>query len=185
MPQRELALARGGRFRFAGCPGVVLQWAKGRRETTPRVRKREIMPVPSSCSLARLVMADPEVLPKTERSLVLHLLDQVPPLADTIIVAKRLNTLLRREGSESLSAAPDVAVHFNATPSGVRPAMDHEPRAGTGEPPENAEAGHVWPCWVPAPACPPPLRRMTEQQHEKCGRTQCQTQHLAKRRQTF
>ena len=96
-------------FGFTGRPGVVLQWAKARREKTPRVRKREIMSVPLGCSLARLVMADPEVLPKTERSLVLHLLDQVPPLGDTIIVAKRLNTLLRRKGSESLSAALDAA----------------------------------------------------------------------------
>ena len=54
-------------------------------------------------------MAEPEVLPKTERSLVLHLLDQVPPLADAITVAKRLNALLRRRASESLSAVLDAA----------------------------------------------------------------------------
>ena len=95
---------------FTGRPGVVLQWAKARREQTSRVRKREVISIPSGCSLARLVMADPKVLPKAERSLVLHLLDQVPPLADAITVAKRLNTLLRRKGSESLSAVLEAAV---------------------------------------------------------------------------
>ena len=94
---------------FTGRPGVVLQWAKARREKTPRVRKREVTSVPSGCSLARLVMANPEVLPKAERSLVLHLLEQVAPLADAIAVAKRLNALLRRKASESLSAILDAA----------------------------------------------------------------------------
>ena len=94
---------------FAGRPGVVLQWAKARREKTPRVSRRQVISVPSGCSLARLLMADAEVLPKTERSLVLHLLDQVPPLADAITVAKRLNALLRRKASESLGAVLDAA----------------------------------------------------------------------------
>ena len=94
---------------FAGRPGVVLQWAKARREKTPRVRRCEVISVPSGCSLARLVMADPEVLPKAERSLALHLLDQVPPLADAITMAKRLNALLRRKASGSLSAVLDAA----------------------------------------------------------------------------
>ena len=94
---------------FTGRPGVVLQWAKARREKTPRVRKQEVISVPSGCSLARLVTADTDVLPNAERSLVLHLLDQVPPLADAITVAKRLNALLRRKTSESLSAVMDAA----------------------------------------------------------------------------
>ncbi len=131
--------------------------------------------VPSGCSLARLVMADPEVLPKAERSLVLHLLDQVPPLADAITVAKRLNALLRRKASESLERGsgcgrPDAAEgvcrrptpRHRRHPSSARPAVDHQPRGGTGEPPEDAEADHVWSCRVPAPACPRPPRRMTE-----------------------
>ena len=54
-------------------------------------------------------MADPEVLPKAERSLVLHLLEQVPPLADASNVAKRLSALLRRKTSESLTAVMDAA----------------------------------------------------------------------------
>jgi len=53
-------------------------------------------------------MTDPEVLPKAEQGLVLHLLDQVPSLADAIAMAKRLITLLRRKGSESLSAVLDA-----------------------------------------------------------------------------
>ena len=56
-----------------------------------------------------MFMADPELLPKAEWSLVLHLLEQVPPLADTITVAKRLNAMLRRKTSESLSAVLDAA----------------------------------------------------------------------------
>ena len=94
---------------FTGRPGVVLQWAKARREKTPRISKRQALSVPSGCSLARLVMADPEVLPRAERSLVLHLLEHVPPLADAITVAKQLNALLRRKASESLSAVLDAA----------------------------------------------------------------------------
>ena len=60
---------------FTGRPGVVLQWAKARREKTSRISRRQVTSVPSGCSLAHLVMADPEVLPKAERSLVLHLLE--------------------------------------------------------------------------------------------------------------
>ena len=98
---------------FTGRPGVVLQWAKTRREETPPISRRQVTSVPSGSSLARLVMADPEVLPRAERSLVLHLLEHVPPLADAITVAKRLNALLRRKASESLSAVLDAA---NRTP---------------------------------------------------------------------
>ena len=94
---------------FVGRPGVVLRWATTRREKTSRTSRRSAISVPSGCSLARLVMADPEVLPRAERSLVLHLLDQVPPLADAITIAKQLNTLLRRKGSESLGAVLDAA----------------------------------------------------------------------------
>ena len=94
---------------FTGRPGIVLQWAKARREKASRVSKPEVISFPSDCSMSRLVMADPEMLPKAERSLVLRLLDQVPPLADTITVAKRLNALLRRDASESLSAVLDAA----------------------------------------------------------------------------
>ena len=94
---------------FTGRPGVVLHWAKARREKTSQANKRAAMSVPSGCALTRLVMADPEALPKTERSLVLHLLVQLPPLADAIAVAKRLNALLRRKASDSLDLILDAA----------------------------------------------------------------------------
>jgi len=54
-------------------------------------------------------MADPEILPKAERSLVTRLLDQVPSVADAIGVAKRLNGLLRRKTSEGLEQVLDAA----------------------------------------------------------------------------
>ena len=54
-------------------------------------------------------MADPELLPKVERSFVTNLLDQVPPVADAITVAKRLNDLLRRKTAEILTHILDAA----------------------------------------------------------------------------
>ncbi len=57
-------------------------------------------------------MVVPEVLPKAEQGLVLHLLDQVPPLADAITVAKQLSGLMRRKTLESLSAVLDTAAQM-------------------------------------------------------------------------
>ncbi len=54
-------------------------------------------------------MADPDALPKAERSLVSRLLDQVPLVADAITVAKRLNALLRRKTSDNLTQILDAA----------------------------------------------------------------------------
>ncbi len=47
---------------------------------------------------------------KAERSLVAHLLDQVPPVAAAISVAKQLNALLRQKTSESLTKILDAAI---------------------------------------------------------------------------
>jgi transposase len=69
--------------------------------------------LPPNCQLARLLMADGDILPKAERNLVATLLEQVPPVAAAITVAKQLNALLRRKTSESLTAILDAAV---ATP---------------------------------------------------------------------
>lgn len=91
MQQRELTLARTGRIQFHRPPGVGLQWAKAQRQKTPRVSKRQVVSVPSGCSLACLVMADPKVLPKAKQGLILHLLNQVPPLANAITVRERLS----------------------------------------------------------------------------------------------
>jgi transposase len=104
---REL-LARG----FSGRPGVVRRWAEIRRKKEPRGSAKSAgvaVPAPSGPQLARLLMADPEVLPKAERSFVTHLLDQVPSMADAINVAKRLNAVLRRKASEGLSQILDAA----------------------------------------------------------------------------
>jgi transposase len=65
--------------------------------------------IPSGCQLARLLMADPEILPEAERSLVACLLHQVPPVANAISVAKRLNNLLRRKTSEGLDQILNAA----------------------------------------------------------------------------
>ncbi len=54
-------------------------------------------------------MTDPDMLPNAERILVLHLLEQLPVLADTVAVAKRLTALLRREASERLDLVLDAA----------------------------------------------------------------------------
>ena len=64
------------------------------------------------------------------------------------------------------------APRYRRRPSGARSAMDYKPGRGTGDPPEDIEAGHVSPCRVPAAACSRPPRRMTERQQAKCGRTQ-------------
>jgi len=97
---------------FSGRPGVVRGWAETRREKGPQANAKPAGaagPVPSGCQLARLLMADPEMLPKAERGLVTRLLDHVPSVADAISVAKRLNGLLRRKTSEGLSQVLDAA----------------------------------------------------------------------------
>ena len=130
-------------------------------------------------------MADPEVLPRAERSLVLHLLEHVPPLADAITVAKRLNALLRRKASESLSAVLDAA---DRTPlkefaaglrrdvGAIQAALDlpwtTSPVEGQVNRLKMLKRTMYGPCRVPTPPRPRPPRRMTEQQHAKCGRTE-------------
>ena len=58
-------------------------------------------------------MADGNTLPKAEHGLVAHLLNEVPPVAAAITVARQLNALLRRKTSESLTKILDAAL---ATP---------------------------------------------------------------------
>ncbi len=154
---------------FTGRPGVVLQWAKARREQTSRVRKREVISIPSGCSLARLVMADPEVLPKAERKprsppagpgSTVGRCDHRGEATEHPVAPERIRKPQCSFGGGRPHAVEGVcrrpAPRHRRHPSGARPAMDHEPRGGTGKPPENAEADHVWPCRVPAPACPRP-----------------------------
>lgn len=97
---------------FSGRPGVVRRWAETQRQKDPRhsaKAARVVKQVPSGCQLARLLMTDPESLPKAEQSFVTRLLDQIPSMADAINVAKRLNVLLRRKTSEGLSQLLDAA----------------------------------------------------------------------------
>jgi transposase len=101
---------------FSGRPGVVYRWAEARDRTKPRVSLRQKAgnrQVGSNRQLAQQLMADPDGLPKAERAFVSHLLDQVPPVAEAITVAKRLNALLRRKTVETLTQILDAAA---ATP---------------------------------------------------------------------
>jgi len=105
---REL-VARG----FSGRPGVVRRWAETRRKAEPQASPKAVRALgqlPSGRQLMRLLMTDPGSLPKAERSFVSNILDQVPLVADTITVAKRLNDLLRRKTAESLPHILDAAI---------------------------------------------------------------------------
>ena len=91
---------------FSGRPGTVRRWAGQRRKVDPRATagiSRAAQP-PSARQTARMLMTDTDALPEAERSFISRLLAQVPGLADCIAVAKRLNTLLRRQSEESLDA---------------------------------------------------------------------------------
>jgi transposase len=97
---------------FSGRSGVLYKWAETRDRTKPQVNLRPkggSRPVVSIRQLAQQLMADPDGLPETERNFVSHLLDQVPPVAEAISVAKRLNALLRRKAMETLTQILDAA----------------------------------------------------------------------------
>ena len=101
---------------FCGRLGIVRKWAENRRKVEPRAHPQSAGTsgqLPANCQLARLLMAHGDALPKAERHLVEHLLDEVPPVAAAITVAKQLNALLRRKTSGSLIQILDAAV---ATP---------------------------------------------------------------------
>ena len=98
---------------FHDRPGIVRKWAEGRRKAKPQAHARRTGitgQLPSNCQLARLLMTDGDVLPKAERGLVAHLLNDVPAVAAAITVAKQLNALLRRKTSESLTEILDAAI---------------------------------------------------------------------------
>ena len=98
---------------FRGRPGIVRKWAEGRRKAEPQAHVKRtgiIGQLPANCQLARLLMTDGDVLPKAERGLIAHLLNEVPPVAAAIAVAKQLNALLRRKTSESLTQVLDAAI---------------------------------------------------------------------------
>jgi len=104
---------------YSGRSGTVRKWATQRRNSEPRetgklpetaIAARDFL---SGRKLARLLTADTNALPTDEQAFVLQLLAQVPSLANAIAVAKRLNALLRRRSTESLTEVLDAAV---ATP---------------------------------------------------------------------
>jgi hypothetical protein len=109
MPQREFAMARVAEVGFYGPPQSYP--AMGSHPACQNIAGQPEQKHACSlwCSLARLVMADPEMLAKAEQGLALHLLGQVLALADAIIVAKRLTALLRRKASDSLQLVLDAA----------------------------------------------------------------------------
>ena len=93
------------RLGFAGRYGTVRSWAGQRRKADPEgaagVARGQ---PPSSRHTARILMADPAILPEAEQAFVSALLAQAPELANGIAIAKRLNLLLRRKSQESLAA---------------------------------------------------------------------------------
>jgi len=104
---------------FSGRSGTVRKWATQRRNNEPRksAKVAETAAAPGAAlsgrKLARLLTADINTLPANDQKFVSRLLEQVPTLANMIVVAKRLNALLRRRSAESLTEVLDAAV---ATP---------------------------------------------------------------------
>jgi len=93
---------------FTGRPGTVRRWAGQWRKAEPQpVAGATDTPLahgqpPSNREVARMLMADTETLPEAGRAFTSNLLAQVPGLAESIAVAKRLNLLLRHKSKESL-----------------------------------------------------------------------------------
>ena len=101
---------------FSGRPGILYKWSEARRRAEPRsAPKSPVAPVQigSNRQLTRQLMTEPTALSDQDRTLIAHLLDQVPPVAEAMTVAKRLNAVLRRRASEPLTEILDAAA---ATP---------------------------------------------------------------------
>ena len=102
---------------FPGRPGTVRKWAGRRRKSELRstagagVSGMHVVTgqPPSGRHVARMLMADADALPGTERAFVLALLAQAPGLADGIAVAKRMHLLLRKKSEETLAKVLDDA----------------------------------------------------------------------------
>ncbi len=81
---------------YSGRSGTVRRWAETRRNKDARANAKATgvtRHVPAGRQLARLLMTDPDPLPKAERGLVAHLLGQVASVADAIAVAKQLSRM--------------------------------------------------------------------------------------------
>jgi transposase len=100
---------------FPGRPGTVRRWAGQRRKAEPKAAGNApgesvvIAHAFSGRQIARLLMTDIDELPQAEQTFVSRVLAQVPGLAESIAVAKRLNALLRRKGEENLDAVLEAA----------------------------------------------------------------------------
>jgi len=100
---------------FSGRPTTVRVWATRRRKGEPDAaaggtgaRAAAKQPPPAS-QVARLLMADTGAPAEEERGFIARLLAEAPGLADAVLVAKRLNLLLRRESEEKLDQLLDDA----------------------------------------------------------------------------
>ena len=100
---------------FTGRPGTVRKWAGRRRKAEPHpAAGLANTPLahgqpPSDRKVARMLMADTEMLSEAGRTFTSNLLAQVAGLADGIAVAKRLDLLLRHESRERLAGVLDDA----------------------------------------------------------------------------
>lgn len=99
---------------YAGRPGTVRIWATRRRreQGLSKVSQPLSAAPPAGRRVGRLLMADTDKLADGDRRFVARLLADTPKLAGAIEVAKRLNRLLRKHGSDSfqdvLTAAADT-----------------------------------------------------------------------------
>lgn len=102
--------------RFSGRSGILYKWSEARRKAEPRVATKSPVAsvhIGSNRQLTRQLMTEPIVSFEPDRTLITHLLDKVPPVAEAMTVAKRLNAVFRRKSSESLLETLDAAA---ATP---------------------------------------------------------------------
>ncbi len=100
---------------FTGRPGTVRRWAGQRRKAEPHLGAGAAnAPLahgqpPSDREVARMLMADTDTLSEAGQTFTSSLLAQVPGLAESIGVAKRLNLLLRHKSRERLTGVLDDA----------------------------------------------------------------------------
>ena len=173
---------------FSGRPGTVRRWAGQQRKQAPQIIEStagRALP-PSARQTARMLMADVDGLPETERTFISRLLTHVPGLSDCIAMAKRLNALFRRKSEENLDAVleaatgtalKEFAAGLQRDRSAVEAALDlpwtTSPAEGQINRLKMLKADHVWPRWLrPPPRSRPPRRVTPKRQHGNGGRTQ-------------
>jgi transposase len=104
---------------FSGRPGTVRRWTGRRCKSEPQSASNtpgaHVVPwqPPSARQITRMLMADTDALPETERTFISRLMEEAPSLAGAVAVAKRLNELLRRKSEENLD---EVLANAAGTP---------------------------------------------------------------------